>query len=146
MKVLIILCPVFLLFLQCCSKDFSPTYTDGEGNVYLETDKEIYTSNETIKFYMVNNTNRSVYSHPPGDWALSKKIDENWYVVYPQNIIMVVLPPKEWKAGRKLIATYTIQDTGLYKIQMFLSWDKEAKYKEDLGIVFSNNFQIKSDT
>ena len=134
---------LLLLLIFSCEKSTEPI---GGEKAYLETEKEIYTTNDKIKFYLVNNTYVFIYSHPPGDWALNKKINDHWEVVYPLQLPQVVLPPRAWNSGRMPVATHTIRDTGLYKFQMFFSWDKEAKQLEDLGIILSNTFQVKSGT
>jgi len=135
---------VFLiLFFLSCEKNYEPL---GGGEVYLETDKDIYTTDDSIHTYLVNNSNRSVFSFWPNEWQLYKKIDEDWKLIFPTSWIAVPSVPHEWKNPRMLVFKRAFQDTGLFKIQMPLSWDKEYKEIEDLGLVYSNTFIIKIGT
>jgi len=133
---------LLLLFIFSCEKNVEPI----SSQVYLETNKDIYTTDDSICTYLVNNSNLTVFSHPPGEWSLHKKIDDEWILIYPTLVIAVVLPPKEWNSGRMLVFKRTFQDTGLFRIQMPLSWDKEYKEIDDLGLVYSNTFNIKIGT
>lgn len=130
---------VLFFLIVSCEKSTDPL---GESTVYLETDKPFYSTDDTIKIYLVNNSVRSVYSHPPGDVLIMKEMGDRWEKVYPEYVITVVLPPREWKNNQELVRNQRYQDIGVFRIQMYLSWDPDGKLIEGLGMVFSNTFRI----
>lgn len=137
MKRLSILILVFVFI--SCEKTTAPI---GDEGIHLQTDKTCYTVNDSIRIYLINNSDRAVYSHPPGDWNLYKKVGREWELVYPLEVPTVLLPPNEWKANRSLIAVHPCEEEGHYLIQMYLSWDRDAKQTQNLGILSTQIFQI----
>jgi hypothetical protein len=135
---------IFLFFfIFSCEKNFEPL---GDGEVYLETNKVVYSTVDSIQTYLINNSGRSVFSHPPGEWYLCKYINEEWETIFPTFLPAVVLPPHEWKNPQMLVFSRSFPDTGLFRIRMYLSWDKETDFKDELGWIYSNKFQIKIGT
>ena len=130
---------IFSLFLISCEKNIEPV---GEGVVSLESNQEIYAVGDTVQIYVINESNRSVYSFSPSAWGFSKYSDGEWKQL---NYALPQMEPKpvEHKYHKSVIQKHTFQDTGLYRYQRYLFWDREAKFKDGLGMLISNVFEIK---
>ena len=137
MRVLITI--IFSLFFISCEKNVEPS---GGGEVSLESNQEIYTVGDTIQIYLINEANRSVYSFYPSAWGFSKYTDGEWkQITYA--VPQMEPKPIEHNHNKSIIRIHTFQDPGLYRYQQYLYWDKQAKFKDGLGMLISNEFEIK---
>jgi hypothetical protein len=115
----------------------------GDDEVRLQTDKFSYTINDTIKIYLINTSDRPVYSHPPGDWVLYKKFKTSWDWVFPLVVPTVLRPPRKYDTEKTLVAVHTCAKEGEYRIQMYLSWDEGGEQNKNLGLLSTPTFKIK---
>lgn len=141
MKQLLIIILFFSLF--SCSRIYDPS---GVDQVYLETTQDTFAVGDTVRVYLINETGRSVYSHPPAGWWLSKRINGEWRVIAPVAIPQGILPSLEWTSQRAEVFKQTFTDAGLYQFSLLLSWDKDAQQLNGLGYIASNPFEIKVQT
>jgi hypothetical protein len=133
---------IFAFFLISCEKNTEPV---GGGEVYLESNQKIYSIGDTVEIYLINESNRSVYSFYPCAWGFSKYIDGEW------KQLSIVLPdvipiPVEHKYQKSIIGVQAFTDSGLYRYQQNIYWDKQRKFKEGIGMLISNEFEIKIGT
>jgi len=138
MRVLLIL--VFTFFLISCEKNYTPLE---EGEIILSTSQEVYEVGDTVEILLIKTTDKPVYSHPPGGWVLSKKVNGKWEAIAPINIPMVWLPPHEFKQRRTSVFAEIFQDKGQFNYQMHLTWDKEGNRVDSPGWIISDTFEIR---
>jgi hypothetical protein len=138
MRLLFIL--VFSFFLISCEKNNEPLK---EGEVILSLSQESYEVGDSVEIFLIKMTDKPVYSHPPSDWVLSKLVNDTWEAIAPINIPAVWLPPNEFKERKTLVFTRIFQNSGLYRYQLFLTWDKEGNRHDSPGWIISDTFEIK---
>jgi hypothetical protein len=134
---------LFVSLIISCEKNYEPL---GDGNVFLETTQDSYFIGDSVQIYLVNESDRPVYFDRPGGWVLSKKVGGEWQVIESAVIALVLFPSNKLQGYRNLVFQRAFQDTGLYKVRFFLSWDKEGKYRDGLELIITSPFEIKNGT
>jgi hypothetical protein len=132
---------ILIFFIFSCEKNYESL---GEDDFYLETSQDSYLVGDTVKIYLVKNSEIPLYYELPG--GFSKKIDDSWSEFDHQWLSTIpIIPSKRvMNSQRILVISRTFQDSGLFKYRLYISRDNEENSESNLGYILSNIIEIRN--
>ena len=126
MKTFILIC--IFLFLLNCKQNQSDYLTITENDIqkqtklYLNTDKNSYTTTENIIFTIYNHTDSTVYLSFCGPNLIlicDKKINDNW-IIYSATICLAIysFDNMGFIAGEEVKASRSVGNIGIYRLRI----------------------------
>ncbi len=134
---------ILIFFIFSCEKNYEPL---GDNYFYLEKSQDSYLIGDTVKIYLVKNSEIPLYYELPD--GFSKKIEDSWSEFDHQWLSPIpIMPAKRvMNSQRIVVISRTFQDTGQFKYRLYISRDNEENGVGNLGYILSNIIEIRNGT